>query len=80
MSPIIHPILRVIVNQSITTGIVPDEMKIAEVIPIYKGKDSDPHSFGNYRPISLLPVFSKVLEKAVHYQLYKYLNENTLLN
>jgi hypothetical protein len=55
-------------------------MKIAEVIPIYKGKDSDIHDFGNYRPISLLPVFSKILEKAVHWQLYQYMNENHLLN
>jgi hypothetical protein len=80
MSPTIHPILRVIINQSLTTGIVPDNMKIAEVIPIYKGKDSDIHDFGNYRPISLLPAFSKVLEKAVHMQLYQYMNDNNLLN
>jgi hypothetical protein len=80
MSPTIHSILRSIINQSITTGIVPDQIKIAEVIPIYKGKDSNPNEFGNYRPISLLPAFSKVIEKTVHHQLYRYLHYNHLLN
>jgi hypothetical protein len=80
MSPLIICILRTIINQSITTGIIPDAMKTAKVIPIYKGKDSDPHDFGNYRPISLLPVFSKILEKAIHQQLYQYLHHNSLLN
>jgi hypothetical protein len=80
MSPTIHPILKVIINQSLATGIVPKNMKIAKVIPVYKGKNSDIHNFGNYRPISLLPAFSKVLEKVVHSQLYTYLNVNRLLN
>ena len=43
--------LSIIINQSLCTGIFPDKLKIAEVIPLYK-KDDD-RSFGNYRPISL---------------------------
>lgn len=46
-------------------------MKLAEVIPIFKAKDKE--SLNNYRPISLLPTFSKVLEKIVHKRLYSYL-------
>jgi len=44
-----------IVNRSFSTGIVPDQMKIAKVIPIFKS--SDPSSIKNYRPISLLTSF-----------------------
>ncbi len=48
-----------IINRSLLTGIVPNQLKIAKVIPIYKA--SDPTEFKNYRPISLLPAFSKIL-------------------
>ena len=50
-----------IINKSFETGIVPKDMKIAKVIPIYKS--SDQTLIKNYRPISLLPVFSKIIEK-----------------
>ena len=52
-----------IVNRSLATGIVPDQMKIAKVIPVYKSSEAD--KLSNYRPISLLPAFSKVLEKVM---------------
>ena len=48
--------------------------------PIYKGKNTDPHEFGNYRPISLLQTISKIFEKLVHKQLYDYMTENKLFN
>ena len=57
---IIEPLTHII-NQSLKTGIVPSEMKIAKVIPIHKS--SDPSVLKNYRPVSLLPAFSKLLEK-----------------
>ena len=52
-------------------------MKLAKVIPIFKS--GDPHIFGNYRPISLLPSFSKILEKTVSQKLMDYLNSQKLL-
>ena len=53
--------LKYICNLSFTTGIFPDAMKIAKVITIYKTGTKD--EFNNYRPISLLPQFSKIFEK-----------------
>ena len=61
MAGMLHSVLRLIINKSLMTGIFPDNLKIAIVSPIYKGKESDPHEFCNYRPISLLPTISKVL-------------------
>ena len=65
------------INQSLCTGIFPDRLKIAKVIPLYK-KD-DPRIIDNYRPISLLPVLSKVFERAAFNQLYDYMQRNKLL-
>ena len=67
-----------IFNMSILNGIVPDIMKIAKVIPVYKSK-GDAKLFTNYRPISLLPVLSKLLEKVVHKRLYSYLIKHQIL-
>ena len=56
----------------------PNEWKIAKVIPLFKkGSKREP---GNYRPISVLPLVSKVFEKIIYYQLHDYLQENRLLN
>ena len=71
-----------IFNLSIRSGIIPTKLKQAKVIPIYKMKgmpnaqDTLPT---NYRPISLLPIFSKILEKIIAKQLTEYLNENDIL-
>jgi len=80
LSPIIHSPLRLIINQSLITGIFPDQFKIAIITPIYKGKNTDQHSFVNYRPISLLPTLSKIIEKIVHKQLDNYMTKNELFN
>ena len=61
----------------LNTGIFPDELKIAKVIPLFK-KD-DPKLLKNYRPISLLPTISKVIEKIIFTQLSTYFNENKLI-
>ncbi len=73
---IIEPITHII-NQSFQTGIVPDKMKIAKVIPIFKS--SDPSFLKNYRPISLLPAFSKLLEKIMYTKLMNFLQANNIL-
>ena len=52
-------------------------MKIAKVVPIYK-KDS-PELFGNYRPVSVLPCFSKILERIVHNRCYEFLTKHDIL-
>ena len=64
-----------ILNQSMTTGIVPQNMKIAKVIPIFKSGDK--HIFNNYRPMSILPAFSKILEKMLSIKLISYLEKHT---
>jgi hypothetical protein len=63
INEILEPLTHVI-NTSFETGIVPKDMKIAKVIPIYKS--SDKTLLKNYRPISLLPAFSKVIEKLMY--------------
>ena len=71
--PIAH-----IVNLSLESSIVPTDWKIAVIRPIFKS--GSPSSPDNYRPISILPVLSKILERAVHTQLINYLEENELLS
>ena len=67
-----------IINLSLRTGQVPTDWKIARVVPLHKsGSAAD---VNNYRPISILPVISKVLERAVHHQLMDYLERNKLLS
>ena len=69
--------LTLIINQSITRGIFPDQLKIAKVVPIFK-KD-DQAQIKNYRPISVLPVMSKIFENAMHTQLMEYFTFHNLL-
>ena len=76
MSDTIVPTLTLIINQSLCTGIFPDQLKIAKIKPIYKKED--PHLPDNYRPISLLPAISKIFEKVAYIQVYKYFTDNKL--
>ena len=62
-----------ITNLSINQGIVPDKLKIAKVIPIFKKNER--HEAGNYRPISLLSIINKIMEKVVYSRLYKFLTK-----
>ena len=66
-----------VMNLSITKGIFPSELKIARVIPLFKSGDSS--SFSNYRPVSVLPLFSKILERLMYKRLLKFINSNKLL-
>ena len=69
--------LTLIINQSITSGVFPSKMKLAKVIPIFK--KGDIYKLDNYRPISLLPSTSKVIEKIMHLQIYDYLINKKIL-
>ncbi len=74
---IITPLAH-IYNCSFLSAAVPDSLKVAKVIPIHKkGNKSQPN---NYRPISLLSTFNKLLEKIVYKRLYGFLNNNNILN
>lgn len=70
---IVQP-LTYICNLSFKTGNFPKEIKTAKVIPLYK--TGDRHQFTNYRPVSLLPQFSKILEKLF---IYKFIDKHKLL-
>ena len=65
-------------NQSLIEGVFPDHLKIARVVPIFKGGDIKLVS--NYRPISILPTFSKISEKIMYARLEKYLTQNSILH
>ncbi len=69
--------LTFIVNTSIVTGIFPTTWKHALVLPIFKSGDNN--DFDNYRPISIISILSKILEKVVAGQLTRYLEVNKLL-
>ena len=67
-----------IINISLKSGIVPSEWKFAKIIPLHKSGSKT--TANNYRPISILSVASKIMERAVHIQLIEYLESNCLLS
>ena len=69
--------LKQIVNLSIIHGIVPNRMKIARGVPIFKSGDTA--LFSNYRPISVLPCFSQILEGIIYNRIINYLNDFNVL-
>ena len=78
LSPLLIKSITLIVNQSLNTGVFPDHLKKAKVIPVFKKDDKT--LLKNYRPISLLPIISKILEKIVYSQLSHYFIKNQLFN
>ena len=60
----------ILINKSLSDGIVPDELKIAKIVPVYKSKAKN--EFCNYRPISLLPSISKILGRVVYKRTYAF--------
>jgi hypothetical protein len=67
-----------ILNLSVKTARFPALWKVAKVVPIHKSGSYDLPE--NYRPISALPVLSKILEKAMHQQLINFLEKKDLLS
>lgn len=70
--------LTYICNLSFQSGCFPDKMKVAKVLPLFK--NGNKHYFTNYRPISLLPQFSKILEKLFNSRLESFLDKHHIIN
>ena len=66
-----------LVNLTFEQGVFPSELKLAIVTPLYKAKD--PVFFNNYRPISLLSVFSKIIERLMYSRLLNFINKHKIL-
>jgi hypothetical protein len=64
-------------NASLESGIFPDKLKITKVVPVHKKGDA--RDVRNYRPIALLPVFSKLLEKLMYNRLIEFIEGNGVL-
>ena len=73
----VSPSITLIINQCLTTGIFPNKLKIAKVVPVFKKGDNE--LLNNYRPISVLPSISKIFETVIYNQLYDYLQEHHVI-
>ena len=71
-SQLIKPLAHIF-NLSLTSGVFPLKLKIARVIPIFKS--GDPSNLSNYKTVSVLPVFSKILERLVYTRILTHINE-----
>ena len=78
ISPFITEPLKYLSNLSLSEGVFPTELKLANVIPLYKSDDV--LLFNNYRPVSLLCVISKVFEKVIYNRLIDFLETFAILN
>ena len=76
ISSISNP-LTIIFNKSIEQGIFPQKLKFAKITPVFKADDK--LLVSNYRPISVLPVFSKILEKILYARLLKFVENHSIL-
>ena len=75
-SIIVKPLTHVL-NLSFISGIFPSELKVANVVPIFKSGDGQ--IFTNYQPVSVLPVFSKILERLMYNRLLSFLNKHKII-
>ena len=73
---LIKPLTQ-LVNQSFNEGKFPDRLKFAKILPIFKKGEKT--AISNYRPISILPIFSKIFERAMYKRIITYLEENSIL-
>ena len=77
LSPLISSPLSQIINESLQSAIFPEKMRLAKVIPLIK--KGCPLTASNYRPISLLSVFSKIIEQVMYKRLYAFLEKQEVL-
>lgn len=76
-APIISPVLSHIINAMFQSGDYPEELKIAKVTPVHKG--GNVLDINNYRPISVLPIFSKIFEKAMNNRLVSFFEKHHII-
>ena len=74
---VIAPYLNLFLNFVFTEGILPSNCKVARVVPVYKIGAKD--DMNNYRPISILTCFSKIIQKILYAQLYKFLKKHNVI-
>ena len=70
--PVLTPVLTKLFNKCVAEGVYPDFLKIAKVIPIFKGGDANEEN--SYRPISILTQFNRIFEKLLHKRLYSFIS------
>ena len=75
---VLTPGITYMINKSLASGVFPGIWKHAKVNPIFKAGSKD--DVNNYRPISILPTLSKIIEKWIQIKLMSYLNKHTLLH
>ena len=66
-----------VLNSSLSHGVFPSELKVARVIPIFKGEDT--MKINNYRPVSVLPLFSKIFERVIYERINNFITKNYIL-
>uniref|UniRef100_A0A8K9XE81 Reverse transcriptase domain-containing protein n=1 Tax=Oncorhynchus mykiss TaxID=8022 RepID=A0A8K9XE81_ONCMY len=76
--PVLGPPMLNIINVSLSTGYVPNSLKVAVIKPLLEKPNLEPENIKNYRPISNLPFLSNILEKAVAQQLTAFLKTNNV--
>lgn len=67
-----------VINLSLAQGIIPQDLKIANITPIHKGGAT--HDVNNYRPISVLPTFSKILERIAYNKMLQFINSHNTIS
>ena len=70
-------LITILIKNSFYHGIFPDKLKLARVVPIFKSGDSS--KINNYRPISILPFFSKIYEQLMYNNVFNFMNEKELI-
>ena len=76
-STIIAPYLTYLINKSMNQGVFPDKLKKAKVIPLFKERSKT--DVNNYRPISLLTIWSKIFERVIYNRMYHFMERFSLL-
>ena len=74
----IYKTLVIIFKQSVDTGISPSEWKKGNIVPIHK--KGDKQTLKNYRPVSLLPICRKILERLIFNEMFDFFIENELIS